>query len=87
MSAMEDYLGRVRGVVMAASDYLPPESVEHAVRLVEHGEPPEALIQLAWAIVTEGSHVPGWIIDAVYDLGASINDPEHLPPNLRDFAE
>jgi hypothetical protein len=87
VSAMEEYLGRVRAVVIAASDYLPPESVEDAVSMVEHGEPPEALIQLAWAIVAEGAHVPGWIIDAIYDLGASINDPDHLPLDLRNFAE
>lgn len=86
MSAMEDYLGRVRGVVIAASDYLPQGSLETAVRMVDHGEPPEALIQLAWAIVAEDARVPSWVIDAIYDLGASINDPGHLPPGLRNFA-
>lgn len=87
MSAMEDYLGRVRAVVIAASDYLLAESVEDAVRMVKHGEPPEALIQLAWAIVAEDARIPSWIVEATYDLGASINDPDHLPPDLRNYAE
>ena len=82
---MDAYVGRVHAVVIALSDYLSPNDLGLADHLIDHGEPPEALISLAWAIVESGVHVPEWTIDAIYELGEGINDPSHLPPNLRDF--
>jgi hypothetical protein len=85
-AAMENFLGRVHGVIIAVSEYLPPASVDTASRLAEHGEPAEALVQLAWAIENSNTRVPACTIDAIYELGTGINDPTHLPDDLRRFA-
>jgi hypothetical protein len=85
-AAMEQWLGEVRGVLIALSDFIPSDALSIPSRLIDHGEAPEALVQMAWVITNYEVRVPSWIIDAIYELGGQINDPEHLPPNLRDFA-
>ena len=82
---MERYHGRVLGVIVAAEEAI-GTSVDDAHRLAAHGEPPEALVQLAWAISRSGQKVPRWIIEAIHELGDEINDPSHLPPDLGSLA-
>jgi hypothetical protein len=83
---MERWLGKVRGVLIALTDFVPAKALSQASELIDHGEPAEGLVQMAWVIVSREVRVPSWIIDAIYELGEQINDPDHLPPNLRDFA-
>ena len=83
---MERWLGEVRGVLVALKDFVPSEALSIPSRLIEHGEAPDGLVELAWVITNHGVRVPSWIVEAIYELGAQINDPEHLQPNLRDFA-
>ncbi len=83
---MERWLGKMRGVLIALTDFVPSEALSIPSRLIENGEAPEGLVQMAWVITNHDVRVPSWIIEAIYELGGQINDPDHLPPNLRDFA-
>lgn len=83
---MERWLGEVRGVLIALTDFVPPEALSIPSRLIEHGEAPDGLVQMAWVIANHGVRVPSRIIEAIYELGGQINDPAYLPTNLRDFA-
>ena len=81
LSEMENYLGRVRGVIIATEDAI-GSPADGAHQLADHGEPAEALVQLAWFIDGSGRQVPGWIVDAIRELGDNLIDPSHLPPDL-----
>jgi hypothetical protein len=85
-SAIEAYVGRVRAVVIARSDYLSADDLGFAGHPIDHGAPAEALVQIAWAIVESGVRVPDWRIQAIYDLGDGINDPYPCRRNLREFS-
>ena len=82
MAAMEAYLGRVQGVLVAASETIPPAEMRQAQHLVDHGEPAEGLLELAW-VVTRGDHrVPGWVVDGIKELTAGLVPAGELPGNL-----
>lgn len=83
---MERWLGEVRGVLIALTDFIPSEALHIPSRLIERGEAPDGLVQMAWVIANHGVRVPSWIIEAIFALGEQINDPDHLPTNLRAFA-
>ena len=84
---MEDWSGRVMGVVIALDGHLSVAAVNQARDLIDHGEAPEGLISLAWCIVAERARVPRWTVDAIHELGDGVNDPADLPENLREFAD
>ena len=86
LAAMERWLGKMRGVLIALTDFVPSEALTVPSRLIDHGEAADGLVEMAWVITNHDVRVRSWIIEAIYKLGGQINDPDHLPPNLRDFA-
>lgn len=58
MSASDDYLGRVQAIIWRIAEYVSPDGVASAQRLVDHGEPSEGMLLLAWLIVNEDVSVP-----------------------------
>lgn len=83
---MEAYQGRVEGVLIAASEIMPGETLDDAQRLVDHGEPSEGLLQLAWAISNSRAQVPAWIVASIRELSVDLVPPGMLPEDLDDFA-
>jgi hypothetical protein len=81
-SAMELYLGRVQGLLIALDAMVPPGALSNAERLVEHGEPAEGLAAAAWVISNSDSRVPQWIVDDIYEMTAGLVALEHLPEDL-----
>ncbi|WP_136040871.1 MULTISPECIES: hypothetical protein [unclassified Microbacterium] len=82
---MEEYLVRVQETLRQAAEYLPSESLRYARSMIEHGEAPEGLCQLAWAIVTEKASVPRSLVDAIHrDIDGLVED-EFMPPNLSEY--
>ena len=82
MAAMEAYLGRVQGVLVAANATIPPAEMRQAQQLVDHGEPAEGLLELAW-VITRGDHrVPGSVVDGIKELTAGLVPAGELPDNL-----
>lgn len=79
---MEAYLGRVRGLVIQIEELLDPIDTSLAHHLVDHGEPPEGLRSLAWAIVEQEKRIPRWAYDELLLLMWGIIEPEHLPSGL-----
>ena len=82
----DDYLGRVQAVAWEATSYLSPTSTAEVLRLIDHGEPAEAMCSLAWAVVKEGVRVPRRMIEAIRAYAAGIVDDGSMPPNLSDYA-
>lgn len=77
---MDEYLGRVRGVRVAVSDFVPSERLVNVDSLIDHGEPAEGMCSPAWVLHDDGVAVPAWIWDAIRDLTDGLVAPEHMPP-------
>lgn len=86
MSEMEDYLGRVRAVLMSLQGVVSAEGLAEADHLIDHGEPAEGLQTLAWVIVDEDKRVPIATLSAIRELAAGLVDESHWPPNLDEHA-
>lgn len=83
---MEAYRGRVEAMLIAASEVMPGVALEDAQSLVDHGEPSEGLLQLAWAISNSRTQVPAWIVASIRELSVDLVPPEMLPKDVGDFA-
>lgn len=79
---MERYVGRVRGLMIEVEELLHPIDTRQAHHLIDHGEPPEGLLYLAWAIVEEDKRIPRRIYDNLLFLLGDLVDPAYLPPDL-----
>jgi hypothetical protein len=84
MTEMEDYLGRVHGLVIAVADDLTHDQYQEVSHLIEHGEPAEGLRSLAWIISEEGLTVDRLIVSGIRSLTEGLIDPEDLPADLDD---
>jgi hypothetical protein len=85
-AAMERYLGRCLGLVIRLDGVLPSDSLNLAQELMEHGEPAEGVLQLAWALVETGAQVPSDIVSDIRELTAELIVEEHMPAGLDDCA-
>ena len=61
-AAMERYLSRCLGLIVRLQGVLPPESLDCAQHLMDHGEPAEGVLSLAWALVENEAHVPAAVV-------------------------
>lgn len=86
MTEMDEYVGRVQVIIWDATDYLSRQAVEYAQRLADHGEAPEGMLALAWAIVNEDAHVPRSLIERIRSHAADLVPEEAWPPGLDDHA-
>lgn len=86
LSAMEAYLGRVQVTIWETDSYLSRQAVEQAQHLVDHGEPAEGMLSLAWSIVNEGAHVPESLIAAIRSHAADLVPEDSWPTSLDDHS-
>lgn len=84
MTEQEDFVGRVRGLVISLLGILSHDESDEVERLIDHGELGEALRALAWIIVEEGKRVPSEAIDAIEELSEGLVVKEHMPSTLRE---
>lgn len=84
MTEQEDFVGRVRGLVISLLGILSHDESDEVERLIDHGELGEALRSLAWIIVEEGKRVPSEAIDAIEELSEGLVVKEHMPSTLRE---
>ena|SRR6202035_1769452 len=84
MSDLEDYLGRVRGVLISLANRLTPGEQKEVDNIIEHGEPAEAMRALAWIIVDNSMTVPAETIIALRDLASGLIDEKDMPPDLEN---
>lgn len=86
MDARETYLARVQSIVRGASTFVSQGGIERVGHLVDHGEPGEAMLSLAWIIVNEKCEVPSSLIASIRETSAGLIPQELLPANLDEFA-
>ncbi len=84
MTTHDDFIGRVKGLVISLEGAISSEECAEVEHLLDHGEVGEALRSLAWIIVEEKKRVPEGVIDAMYALADGLVPREHMPPTLRD---
>jgi hypothetical protein len=86
-SDLDDYVGRVRGVLISVADRFTPRQCGEVEHLIEHGEPAEGMRTLAWIIVEEGRRVPRATVVALRELTAGLIPDDDMPSTLEDFVE
>lgn len=84
MTARDDYIGAIRGLVISLVDVLSAEECAEVEHLVDHGEPAEAVRSLAWIIVEEGKFVSADVVSSIEELVRGFIDPADMPANLRE---
>jgi hypothetical protein len=80
--AMDAYLGRLRALFIAVKETVPAEQLTQAHSWIEHGEPAEGMLYLAWAITSGDHRVPRWVVDGIRESTAALVPPEQLPADL-----
>ena len=86
LAPMERYLGRCEALLVRLAGCVPGEALDRAQHLIGHGEPAEGLCSLAWSICTQRIRVPASEIREIKALTAGLILPEHMPPDLDDYA-
>jgi hypothetical protein len=86
LSEQDDFVGRVRGLVIGLWGYLSADECAEVEHLIDHDEIGEALRALAWIIVEEDKRVPASSIATIRELVDGLVEPEHMPDNLDDHA-
>jgi hypothetical protein len=87
MSNLDDYLGRVRGLLISLADRMTQSECREVERLIDHGEPAEAMRALAWIIVEEHKRIPASAISTLRELTKGLIDDSHMPSDLEDYIE
>jgi hypothetical protein len=87
LSDLEDYLGRVRGLLISLANRLTPGEQKDVERLIEHGEPAEAMRDLAWIIVEGNKIVLAETIVALRALTSGFIEEKDMPTNLENHVE
>jgi hypothetical protein len=87
MSDLEDYLGQVRGLLISLANRLTPREQKEVEHLIEHGEPAEAMRDLAWLIVEENKMVPEETIVALRALTSGLIEEKDMPTDLENHIE
>lgn len=83
---MDRYLGRCQAILIRLAGRMPAEALDQAQHLIDHGEPAEGLCGLAWSISRQRIVVSASDIREIKELTADMVLPEHLPPDLDDYA-
>ena len=87
LTPQEAYLHRVRGLVESVSVMLTDDEKRNVHHLIDHSEPAEGLMTLAWIIVEGRKRVPAATIASIRELTAGLVDPADLPADLDAHAE
>lgn len=82
MSKLDEYLGKVQGLLISAEASFSVDQLAEPWHLVQHGEPAEGLTSLAWVIRNDSVKVDAHIIDGIRELTEGMVDPDELPPDL-----
>lgn len=85
MSDRDEFVGRVRGLLISLSGTLSAEEGAEVEHLIEHDEVGEALRTLAWIIVEEDKRISQQAYDAIRELSASLVAEEHMPRDLSAY--
>lgn len=83
MSALDDFVGRCRAIVIRWSQHLPADGVGWAMHLIDHDEAPEAMSSLAWLIDESGLEVSDDQIREIRSLIGGLVPEESLPERFR----
>jgi hypothetical protein len=84
MRDRDDFVGRLRGVVVSLWGTLSSEECAEVEHLIEHDELGEALRTLAWIIVEEDKRVPAEVVTRIEELAFGLVEPRHMPTALQD---
>lgn len=83
MTPHQQYYETCMALVRRWAVRLPPGEADDSIRLIDHGEPPEGLNYLAWAISNAGISPTSEEVHEIRDLIDGLVEDEHMPPTFR----
>jgi hypothetical protein len=83
---MDAYLGEVNGVVVSLAGIVPADDLDHVQHLIDHGEPAEGLLSLAWFIANRDLRVPSATLRSVRRLAGDLVPDQAWPANLERYS-
>jgi hypothetical protein len=81
LDRVDQEIAAVRQLVAEVSTRLSPERLEEVDELLQHDEPNEALLGIAWELAANLEDVPEGVVRAIRQL---VGDPNDLPPGFRE---
>lgn len=85
MTIFDDYIARCRSLIVALQGILPLADLQLATHLIDHGEAPEGIRALAWAIVDGNVLVAAEVVAQIREYADDIIDKSDMPENLESF--
>lgn len=85
MTIFDDYMARCRALVANLQGVLPSNELQLANHFIDHGEAPEGMRALAWAIVEGKIVVEPEIVDKIREYAADFIDESDMPQDLDSF--
>lgn len=82
MTTPEEYQAEVQAVVAEAAERFDAPLLRDVRSLVDHGEPAEGMLALAWLIVVQGARVLRQMIDDVRRLSQELVPDDMYPEDL-----
>lgn len=86
MMSLENYLLRVRQLLVSVSGVLTAAEQAEVSHLIDHDECGEALRTLAWIVVEENKRIPASAIAAIRELSQGLVAEDDFPENLDDYS-
>ncbi|MCA1840094.1 MAG: hypothetical protein LC723_07170 [Actinobacteria bacterium] len=84
---MEDWLASVRAFVDEVGAGFTVEERRDVDSLLDHGEPAEGLVMLAWALEKRDGQVDPEVARRLADLAGELVAKEHYPPSVKRAIE
>lgn len=82
MSALDEFAGLLRGLVISLAEDLEPSEAGLVMHLIDHDEGGEALLSLAWVIVENDRTVAQSTIASLRSLAEALGVQDDLPAGL-----
>ena len=82
----DEYVGRCRALVISVADDLPAEELGWAMHLIDHDEPAEGLVSLAWSLETAKGCVEPETALRIVSLINGLVPVDSLPPSVQAAA-
>jgi hypothetical protein len=82
VSRLDEFAGRLRGLVISVADALSPDEVGLVMYLIDYDEGGNAMLSLAWIAVENGRSLSGEAVQSVIRLATDLGVADDLPASI-----
>jgi hypothetical protein len=82
MSDLDEFVGRLRGLVMSVADAFAPDETGLIMHLIDHDEGGEAMLTLAWIAVENGRSLTDEAVQSLVRFATHLGVAGDLPASF-----